>query len=64
MNSINIAVYSKHWKRTFTIAYIDSYGYAVDTLGVQHDPKALRATKPGDTMPRDIGIVNINYNEG
>ena len=50
MNSIEIKVYSKHWKRIFTIAYIDNYGFAVDTKGIQHDTKALRAVKLSDNI--------------
>jgi len=40
--------YNKQWKRVITISYVDSYGYAIDTDGVQHELKALREVRPSD----------------
>ena len=48
MNSINLKVYSKRWKQVVTIAYLDNYGFAVDTVGIQHDKHSLRATRGTD----------------
>jgi|TARA_R110002124_G_scaffold239283_1_gene404491 hypothetical protein len=41
-------VYNKQWKRVFTIAYRDDYGFLVDTTGIQHNPKAVRLATEGD----------------
>lgn len=51
-----IKVFNKQWKRIFTIAYVDNYGFAVDTLGVQHDIRALRNVLEDDT-PRFIPYI-------
>jgi hypothetical protein len=44
----SIIVFNKQWKQLFTIVYIDTYGFAVDTLGIQHDMRALRNARDED----------------
>lgn len=52
MNLINTKMYNTQWKQLVTIAYIDSYGFAIDTVGIQHDTKFLRPERQEDTAPK------------
>lgn len=38
-------MFNKQWGVIVMIAYIDNYGFAVDTIGIQHNIKALRSSR-------------------
>jgi len=54
---ISTKVYNKQWKRVVVITHVDSYGFAVDTLGIQHNIKALREVRPHDKQQEQIGWI-------
>lgn len=41
-------VFNKQWKRIFEIRYVNEFGQPVDTNGLIHDKRALRAVQPAD----------------